>query len=37
MILAQRAGVLTPMTAIGPSLAARLRTRGFTVSVERKE
>ena len=35
--LGERAGVLTPMTAIGPSLAARLRTRGFTVSVERKE
>jgi short subunit dehydrogenase-like uncharacterized protein len=30
-----RAGVLTPMTAMGEALAVRLRSRGFTVSTER--
>lgn len=35
--LDERAGVLTPMVALGPHLADRLRTRGFTVSAEREE
>lgn len=33
--LPDRAGVLTPMTALGEALAARLRNRGFTVVTER--
>ena len=33
--LPDRAGVLTPMTAMGEALAARLRSHGFTVSTER--
>jgi short subunit dehydrogenase-like uncharacterized protein len=31
--LPERAGVLTPMTALGPVLADRLRARGFTITV----
>jgi short subunit dehydrogenase-like uncharacterized protein len=33
--LGERAGVLTPMAAMGQSLAGRLRRRGFTVLTER--
>jgi short subunit dehydrogenase-like uncharacterized protein len=33
--LPSQAGVLTPMSALGGALAARLRTRGFTVLIER--
>lgn len=33
--LPDRAGVLTPMTALGQALAVRLRARGFTVTTER--
>jgi short subunit dehydrogenase-like uncharacterized protein len=32
--LPERAGVLTPMTALGPVLARRLRAQGFTITVE---
>ena len=32
--LPERAGVLTPMTALGPVLADRLRTQGFAIAVE---
>ncbi len=32
--LPDRAGVLTPMTGLGPVLADRLRTQGFTITVE---
>lgn len=35
--LPARAGVLTPMTALGSRLAERLGARGFTVSTEREE
>lgn len=34
--LPARAGVLTPMSALGSRLADRLRARGFTVSIERE-
>ena len=33
--LPDAAGVLTPMTGIGPGLAARLRTHGFAIGVRR--
>ena len=33
--LPERAGVLTPMTALGPVLADRLRAQGFTITVDR--
>lgn len=32
----ERSGVLTPATAIGPALVARLRDHGFTLRVERR-
>ena len=33
--LPERAGVLTPMTALGPVLADRLRAQGFTITIDR--
>jgi short subunit dehydrogenase-like uncharacterized protein len=35
--LPDRAGVLTPMSALGPVLATHLQKRGFTVSIDREE
>jgi short subunit dehydrogenase-like uncharacterized protein len=32
--LPDRAGVLTPMTALGEALAVRLQARGFTIETD---